>query len=186
MPRIRFCRFARRPRATLFDDDTKMTSSPKQVTCGTLLAVALLSPGLVLQAMPRVSQKPAATDSSLEKMRSVAESQHEIFMLLLKKQEYAKAVDEAGRIFEMKWPGDQEPLLLKELMSLSDQLVHAKQPAGGLQLLERNLKYFRGVESRVAILKEMGYLHKNLGHDDQALSCFRQAKELEVGNAPRQ
>ncbi len=164
--------------ATLFDDN-KMTSSVKQATCGTLLAVVLLSSGLVLQAKPQVSRKPAATDSSLEKMRSVAESQHEIFMLLLRKQEYAKAVDEAGRIFEMKWPADQEPLLLKELMALSDQLVHAKQPASGLQLLERNIKHFRSVESRVSILKEMGYLHKNLGHDDQALDCFRQAKELE-------
>jgi len=106
-------------------------------------------------------------------------------MLLLRKQEYAKAVDEAGRIFEMKWPADQEPLLLKELMSLSDQLVHAKQPASGLQLLERNMKYFRSVESRVSIFKEMGYIHKNLGHADKALDCFRQAKELEAGSEPR-
>jgi hypothetical protein len=163
-----------------------MTSSAKQATRGTLLAVVLLSSGLVLQARPQASRKPAATDSSLEKMRSVAESQHEIFMLLLRKQEFAKAVDEAGKIFEMKWPADQEPILLKELMSLSDQLVHAKQPAIGLQLLQRNMKHFRSVESRVSILKEMGYLHKNLGHDDQALECFREAKELEVGNAPRQ
>lgn len=163
-----------------------MTSSTKQVTCGTLLTAVLLFPGLVPQALPRASQKPAATDSSLEKMRSVAESQHEIFMLLLKKQEYGKAVDEAGRIFEMKWPVDQEPVLLKELLSLSGQLVRAGQVPSGLSLLERNLKFFRIVESRVSILKETGYLHKKLGHDDQALDCFRQAKELEAGDAPRQ
>jgi len=150
-----------------------------------LLAVVLLSSGLVLRADPQVSGKSAATDSSLEKMMSIAESQHEIFMLLLRKKEYARAVDEAGRIFDMKWPADRETLLLKELMSLSDQLVHAGQVPSSLQLLERNLRFFRGVASRVSILKEMGYLHKNLGHDDRALDCFRQAKELEVGNAPK-
>jgi len=162
-----------------------MTSSAKQAVRGTLLAVVLLSSGLVLQAQSQAPRKPAASDAGLEKLRSVAESQHEIFMLLLRKQEYAKAVDEAGRIFEMKWPSDQEPLLLKELMSLSDQLVHAKQASSSLQLLERNIKYFRGVESRVSIFKEMGYIHKNLGHDDKALDCFRRAKELEAGNEPR-
>jgi hypothetical protein len=86
----------------------------------------------------------------------------------------------------MKWPADQEPLLRKELMSLSDQLVHEGQPASGLLLLERNLKFFRSGENRVSILKEMGYLHKSLGHDDQALDCFRQARQLEAGNEPRQ
>ncbi len=115
-------------------------------------------------------------------MRSIAESQHEIFVLLVRKKEYAKAVDEAGRIFEMKWPADHEPLLLKELMSLSDQLVHAEQVSSGLLLLDRNMKYFRSVQSRISILKEMGYLHKSMGHDDQALDCFRQAKQLEVEN----
>jgi hypothetical protein len=163
-----------------------MNSPVKQATCETLLAVVLLSSGLFLPGEAQVSGKSAPADSSLEKMRSIAESQHEIFMLLLRKKEYAKAVDEAGRIFDMKWPADREPLLLKELMSLSNQLVQESQVPSGLLLLERNLKFFRTVESRVTILKEMGYLHKKLGHSDQALDCFRQAKQLEDANAPRQ
>jgi tetratricopeptide (TPR) repeat protein len=163
-----------------------MISPVKQATCGTVLAVILLSSGLALPGTPQASRKSAAADSSLEKMRSIAESQHEIFMLLLRKKEFSKAVDEAGKIFDMKWPADQEPLLRKELMSLSDQLVREGQPASGLLLLERNLKFFRSGENRVSILKEMGYLHKSLGHDDQALDCFRQARQLEAGNEPRQ
>jgi tetratricopeptide (TPR) repeat protein len=162
-----------------------MSSPVKHATCGTLLAVVLLSSGLALPGRAQASRKSGAADASLEKMKSIAESQHEIFMLLLRKKEYARAVDEAGKIFDMKWPADQEPLLLKELMSLSDQLVHEKQLPSGLALLERNVKSFRSVESRVSILKEMGYLHKSLGQDDRALDCFRQAKDLEAGNEPR-
>lgn len=163
-----------------------MTNQARQATCGTALAIVLLFPTLLPAGVPQASQRPAVADSSIEKMRSIAEAQHEIFLLLVRKKEYSKAVDEAGRIFEMKWPPDREPLLQKELMSLSDQLAHEGQPQSGLLLLERNLKFFRNAESRVPILKEMGYLHKKLGHDDQALECFRQARQLEAGNAPRQ
>jgi tetratricopeptide (TPR) repeat protein len=163
-----------------------MTTPSKQAACGTMMAVIFLLAGLAVALPLQESRNSGTQDSSLEKMRSIAESQHEIFLLLLRKKQYSRAVDEAGRIFELKWPPDQEPLLTKELISLSGRLVHAEQTPSGLLLLERNLKYFHSVESRVSILKEMGYLHKTLGHDDQALDCFRQAKELEVESVPRE
>ena len=60
-------------------------------------------------------------DSTVElgRTRSVAETQHEIVMLLIKKKEYEKAATEAHKIFEMKWPQNQEPLLLHELLPIS-------------------------------------------------------------------
>jgi hypothetical protein len=109
----------------------------------------------------------------------MAEAQHEIVMLLIRKREYSQAAVEAGKIFAMNWPVDQEPVLLKELLFLSDQFVHNGQPKIGLQLLEDNSKPFRTTPSRISIWKEKGYLYKLLKDDDRALDCFRQARRLE-------
>ena len=99
----------------------------------------------------------------------MAEAQHEIVLLLMKKQEYDKAMVEASKIFDMRWPGDQEPLLLKELLNLADQFLSQGQAPLGLKLIERNFKYFKKTSSQAAILKEMGYLYKSLKQDDKAI-----------------
>ena len=148
-----------------------------------MFAAALLLAGLSPPARGVAAQQSEATNPGLEKARSLAESQHEIVSILIRKKEYEKALEEAGKIFDMKWPADQEPVLLKSLLSLSGKFLHEGQANHGLQLLERNRKSFRVVDSRVSILKEMGYLYKNLGNDDKALECFREAQRLESGAA---
>jgi hypothetical protein len=100
-------------------------------------------------------------------------------ILLIRKKDFAQAKVEAAKIFDMKWPVDQEPLLLKELLLLSDQFVHNGQARFGLELLEENMKIFRTTESRIAIWKERGYIQKLLKNTDKALDCFREARRLE-------
>ncbi len=124
------------------------------------------------------SDPPAA----LGKTKSMAETQHEIVMLLIKQKEFQKAVAEANKIFEMRWPDDQEPLLLKELLFLSDQFLRQGQASLGLQVIDRSSKCFRSSPSQIAIWKEKGYLYKNMNQNDKAIDCFRRAKELEDKN----
>jgi hypothetical protein len=114
-----------------------------------------------------------------EKIRSMAESQHEIVMALLKKKDYENAAAEANKIFDMKWPESQEPLLLKELLNLSDQFLRIGQAQLGLQLINRNSKCCKLNSSQVDILKQTGYLYKSLNQNDKYLECFRKARELE-------
>ncbi len=147
---------------------------------GLVVAALLLFSGLEVSLAPAAVQKADEADPGLKKIRSQAESQHEIVVILIRKKEYAKALDESSKIFDMKWPADQEPLLLKELQNLSGRFLREGQAASGLQLLERSAKVFKTTESRVAILKEKGYLHKNLKEDDKALECFREAQRLEA------
>jgi hypothetical protein len=122
------------------------------------------------------------TDSatSVGKLKSMAETQHEIVMLLIKKKEYDHAVVEANKIFDMKWPNDQELLLLEEMLNLTRQLHQEGQSSLGLNLIDRNLKIFKRKSSQCALLKEQGYLYKSLNQDDRALNCFRKARELEA------
>jgi tetratricopeptide (TPR) repeat protein len=140
------------------------------------LAAAILCVILTSYTFDRPSQ---ADNASIKKMRSIAEAQHEIVMLLLSKREFSKAAEEASKIFDMKWPVEEEPVLLKELLRFSDQFRLQKQATLGIQLLEKNQKAFKTTQSRATIWKEKGYLYKNLNQMDKAIECFREAQRLE-------
>jgi tetratricopeptide (TPR) repeat protein len=118
----------------------------------------------------------------LSKTKGIAETQHEIVMLLLKQKEYDKAAIEANKIFDMPWPESQEPLLLKELLILSEHSLRLGQPSLGLQIIERNFKRFKKASSQAEILKEQGYIYKSLHQNEKALECFRKAQALEHKN----
>ena len=139
-----------------------------------ILAVALFAITAPLAATPA----PAQT-SDLSSTRSRAEAQHEIVMLLIQKKEFTKAAEEANKIFQMKWPVGEEPVLLKELLGFSDQFRHHGQPAIAVQLLDANMNMFKTPASKVAIWKDNGYLMEAMGNHDKAIDCFREALRFE-------
>jgi|WetSurSiteA1Bulk_404760.scaffolds.fasta_scaffold11661_2 tetratricopeptide (TPR) repeat protein len=121
------------------------------------------------------SDSPAA----LGKTKSIAETQHEIAILLIRQKEFQKALTEANKIFEMKWPDDQEPVLLKALLYISGEFVRQGQAAFGLQVIDGNSKFFKRLPSQVSLWKEKGYLYKSMNQNEKAIDCFRKAQELE-------
>jgi tetratricopeptide (TPR) repeat protein len=141
------------------------------------IILPLLLAGEISTSSPIAFQ--ADSSASLGKLKSMAETQHEIVMLLIKKKDFDKAIDEANKIFDMKWPNDQEPLLLEEMLNLTKQFHQQGQALLGVNLIERNLKIFKKKSSQAALLKEQGYLHKGLNQNDKALDCFRKARDLE-------
>ena len=142
-----------------------------------LTAIAILAPLSVGLCGPELQAdlQPA----ELSKMRSYAESQHEIVVILIRKKQFNEALLEANKIFDLKWPQTQEAVLRKDLLYFAEQFLHCGQAALGIRLLETNVKTFRDNNHRAAILKEEGYLHKSLGEGDKALQCFREAQRLE-------
>jgi len=147
----------------------------KHFMAGTLLAFAFPIAGSCLPV-----QGP-----DLGQTRSVAEAQHEIVVILIKKKEFAKAAEEANKIFKMKWPDGEEPVLLKELLGFSDEFRHNKQHEIALRLLDSNMNAFKAPRHKAAIWKDKGYIYKEMGQPDKALECFREAQRLEMGkNSP--
>jgi len=120
-----------------------------------------------------------SSDPELSRILSLAESQHEIVMILVRKGEFAAAAGEAQKIFDLDWPAAEEPRLLRELLGLSDQFLKHDQPELGLRLLEQNTASFKAAKHQAAVWKERGYLFKKMGQDDKALECFRKAQQLE-------
>jgi tetratricopeptide (TPR) repeat protein len=137
-----------------------------------LLAATLTAAVFAPDLLPR-------QNSELSRNRNYAEAQHEIVMILIKKKEYDKAADEANKIFQMKWPEDQESVLLKELISISDQFLHCDQKPIAVRVLDANLPTFHVAKNRASIWKEKGYLLEKMGEHDKALECFREAQRLE-------
>lgn len=133
---------------------------------------------LALVAALAIPYRPAPSQD-LSRIRSVAEAQHEIVMLLILKKDFTKAAEEANKIFHMKWPDDQEPVLLKELLGFSDQFRHYGQPAIALQILESNEGIFKTSKSKAEIWKDKGYLLEAMGKHDKAIECFKKAVSLE-------
>jgi tetratricopeptide (TPR) repeat protein len=138
--------------------------------CSSAVLLSVLIPGAHLLS---------AQKDDISRTRSFAESQHEIVVILVKKKEFAKAAEEANKIFQMKWPDGQEPLLLTELRNLSTYFADNGQPALAVRLLETNLEVFKARSSKASIWKEKGYLLEKMGKHDEALECFREAQRLE-------
>ncbi len=119
-----------------------------------------------------------AQESDLSKTRKIAETQHDIVMILIKKKEFAKAAEEADKIFAMKWPEDQETVLREELLYFSDLFRHNQHPEIALPLLDRHMKMFKSNKNRAEILKDRAYLLEGMGRHDEALECLREEKHL--------
>jgi len=158
-----------------------MRAAEKRLFIGSFSSVVLLFALLTLlgTAPASVALQSASKPPELGKVKSIAESQHEIVMLLLEKRDFSTALTEASKIFEMSWPEDHEPTLLKELLYLSDRFMHKEQASLGLQLLQTNQRMFKKAASQAAIWKEKGYLFKRMNQTDKALECFREAQRLE-------
>jgi tetratricopeptide (TPR) repeat protein len=149
--------------------------SSRRIAGGALALVLIAGMVAFIPAYGSQSGPPTA----LDKAKSIAGTQHEIVVLLIKQKEFQKAAAEANKIFEMKWPENQEPLLLKELLFLSGQFLLEGQAPLGMQVIEKNCRFFKSVPSQIEIWKEKGYLYKNMNQNDKAIDCFRKAQELE-------
>ncbi len=140
---------------------------------------AILAGVFFAALIPLAYFSPAVQSNDLVKTRRLAEAQHEIVVILIIKKDFNRAFDEANKIFQMKWPDDQEPLLLKELLGLSDQFRHHAQPELAVRLLEVNAGGFKSIKSQVAIWMDKGYILEGMGRHDDAIRCFKEAQRLE-------
>lgn len=137
-----------------------------------LLFLLLLSP---------VSTQPG---SDWEEVRHIAETQHEILLLLIEKKDFEKIPKVAGEIFRLPFPADQEHLVVKEVEILTDALLHHNQVALAHRILDDALKCVKTNRSRAQLHREKAYLFKKEGKADEAMAEFEQSVKLEKEEHP--
>ena len=113
-----------------------------------------------------------------ERSRSVAESQHEIVMLLIKGKAFDKVLRASQEIFSLRFPYNQEHLFVTEGQNLSGALYDHQQYELAQALLDQALRAVRSNNSKALLYKEKAYLCTKEGRDDEAMEYFEKAVEL--------
>ena len=114
-----------------------------------------------------------------ERSRSVAESQHEIVMLLIKGKAFDKVLPASQEIFSLRFPYNQEHLFVTEGQILSGALYDHQQYELAQALLDQALRAVNSNYSKALLYKEKAYLCKQEGKTDEAMEFFEKAVELE-------
>lgn len=129
---------------------------------------------LVLLTFP-----PLLAQEQWEKTRSMAQSHHEIIMLLIEKQEFAKIPSAAKELFSLDFPEAQQPLLVEEARLLTDALLHKNQMAIAHQVLEDAIAASKTNSAKAQLFKEKAYVFKKEGKTDEAMKAFQRSVDLE-------
>ena len=114
-----------------------------------------------------------------ERSRSVAESQHEIVMLLIKRKAFDKVLPASREIFSLRFPYNQEHLFVTEGQILSGALYDQQQYELAQALLDQALGAVNSNSSKALLYKEKAYLCKQEGKTNEAMEFFEKAIELE-------
>ena len=126
-----------------------------------------------------LSPQTATTDTDWEQTRRIAETQHEIVMLLIKNNEFDRVLEASTNIFSLNFPQHQEPLLVKEGQILADALSGRRQFLLAHRILDAALKAVASRKSKALLYKEKAYLCNKEGEDAKAMEFFEKALELE-------
>ena len=133
-----------------------------------ILAALLLGGNLIL-----------AEESEWDQTRRIAESQHEVILLLIRDKAFDKVLDGCKKIFSLSFPRDREHLLVKSVSVFADSLVRQEQLGLARQVLDAALRAVRFKPSKATLYKEKGYISKVEGKDQEALDFFEEAVKLD-------
>ncbi len=122
-------------------------------------------------------------DSNWERVRSTAESQHEIIMILVDKKEYGKVVGESQTLFALPFPIAQEHRLVTSAKMISKALLDVSMIDLAQQVLNKALEAVKGKKSKAEIYREKAYLSRRAGRDDEAMKFFEKSVQLEKPDA---
>lgn len=127
---------------------------------------------------------PVPSQQSWDEVRHIAETQHEILLLLIEKKEFDKIPKVAGEIFRLPFPAEQEHLVVKEVEIITDALLHHNQLALAHQILDDALKCVKTNRSRSQIHREKAFVFKKEGKADAAMAEFEKSVKLEKEDQP--
>ena len=121
-------------------------------------------------------QEPVQTS---DRMMSIAESEHEIVMLAIKKKSYEEALGACARLFAIELPTKEQHKFLISAKTISMELSRQGQPHLALQAVDVAIKAVDSREVLAGLYKEKAFIHKAMGQEDEAMKLFKKAIELE-------
>lgn len=114
-----------------------------------------------------------------EKIRSIAESQHEIVKLLIKKKEFDKVFEASKKIFLLEFPREHEHLKVEEAKTLTDLLLPHQQFQLVHQILDQAIQVVNSQKLKAQLYKEKAYVCVKEGREEDAMKLFEKSIEME-------
>ena len=114
-----------------------------------------------------------------ERMMSIAESEHEIVMLLIQKKAYEEALAECAKLFAIDLPTTEQDRFLTSARTIAMELRRQGQPQLAVKVVDVAIKAVDSKEVLAGLHKEKAFILKVMGREDEAMELFRKAIELE-------
>ena len=137
------------------------------------MKVPVLLPGICLLF---VFLEPPQTS---KKTLSIAESEHEIVMLLIKRESYDEVLEECTKLFSIDLPPEEQNRFLVSARTISMELRRKRQPELALQVVEVAIQAVESREVLAGLFKEKAFIYKLMDKEDEAMELFKKAIELE-------
>ena len=134
---------------------------------------------LLTLAVARLSGQ--SQDPSWEQIRRVAEAEHEIVALAIRRHDFHQVLPEMRRMYALGFPERYEATLSREIEIVSDSLMHEEQYDLAHQIIDEGLLTLKLNQSKAAILRKKAYILKKQGKEEEALKYFKQSVSLESG-----
>ena len=118
-------------------------------------------------------------EKNLKEKKSIAQSQHQLIMLLISRGEFGKIPVEFQKILGLNFTGKYERFIVDEVLVLSDALNKKHQEKVSLSLVNMSLGRVKLKANKIRLYKEKGFIYKLLNMPDKALEMFEKVKALE-------
>ena len=127
----------------------------------------------------------AFLQSNWKDIQPLPEAQHEIILLLIEKQEFDKIPAAAQKIFDLKFPENQQSKIVKEAQIVTDALLKHNQIKIAHQVLDSAIKSVTTNKARAALYREKAYVFRKDGKKDEAMKSFEKSMKLEENPKPQ-
>lgn len=114
-----------------------------------------------------------------KKTLSIAESEHEIVMLLIKRESYDEVLEECAKLFSIDLPPEEQNRFLISARTISMELRRKNQSEMALQVVDVAIQAVESREVLAGLYKEKAFIYKVMGREKEAMDLFKKAIELE-------
>jgi hypothetical protein len=118
------------------------------------------------------------SEENKDKLRFAA-SQHEIISILIDEADFDGIIPEFDKILELGFTGDDERLVVKEALIISDRLMRLGQFPVAHEIIDETLEVTHQRDNQFSLLMMKGKIFKEQGQIRRALRAYKQAQRIQ-------
>ena len=114
-----------------------------------------------------------------ERHRALAESEYEIILLNIKRQQFNQVLPVARKLFAHPVPEKEEHRVVQSAKNICESLSAHRKYQLAVEVMDVAVDGVKRNRSKAALVREKAYLFKRMGNDEEAMKHFQEALRLE-------